>query len=62
MQHVKLSAPRGRARGLELAAGAIEPGVGAVARGQPEDRDDYEKGEESGHGHSVLCRDYQRKS
>jgi hypothetical protein len=47
---------------LKLPAGAVNARVGAVAGCEREDRDDHEKGEESGHEHSVLCRDYQHKS
>lgn len=47
---------------LELAAGAVEPGVRAVAGGEQAERDEGDEEEHGGHALMVPCRDYQRKS
>ena len=62
----RLRRPGGRrapgARGLELAAGAVEARVDAVARTEHADDEQHDQEDDGGHALTMPSRDYQHKS
>ena len=50
------------ARGLDLAAGAVEARIDAVAGAEHADDDQHDQEGESGHALTMPSRDYQHKS
>ncbi len=63
---VESATPGGRrapgARGLELAAGAVEARVGAVARTEHADDQQHDQEDDGGHALTMPSRHYQHKS